>query len=124
MREEYMSRERFINALVREYRSAYERREKLALGTAGYLEIEIKSTTDRYQLIIRGNEFPSLWYILATKHECSVEGLKAAHQEASEIMFEAMQKLSEILDEPVSIGIKPVSFFHGWFTEAATPGSE
>jgi hypothetical protein len=118
MREEYLSRDRFITALVREYRSAYDKRDALDLGNAGYLEIEIKSTTDRYQLIMRGNEFPSQWYIHITKYQCSVDGLKAAHQEASEIMFEAVQKLSEILGEPVSIGIKPVSFFHGWFTEA------
>lgn len=124
MREDYITRERFINALVREYRSAYERREAQALGNAGFLEIEIKSTNDRYQLIIRGNEFPSQWYVHVTRHQCNIEGLKAAHLDASEIMFEAVQKLSEILDEPVSIGIKPVSFFHGWFTEAATTGSE
>lgn len=124
MREDYITRERFISALVREYQSAHDKRDVGALGNAGYLEIEIKSTTDRYQLIIRGNEFPSQWYVHVTKHKCSVEGLKAAHLEASEIMFAAVQKLSEILGEPVSIGIKPVSFFHGWFIEAATKGSE
>jgi len=124
MREEYITRERFIAALVREYQSAYNKRDVLALGNGSDLEIEIKSTTDRYQLIIRGNEFPSQWYIHVTKYKCSVEGLKAAHQEASEIMFEAVQKLSEILGEPVSIGIRPVSFFHGWFIEAVTTGYE
>lgn len=118
MFEEYLTRKRFIAALVREYRAAYGKRDKLALGNAGYLEIEIQPSTDSYRLLMRGNEHASHWYILKTKHLCTVEGLKAAHQVASDIMFEAVQELSEILDVPVSIGIRPVSFFHGWFTEA------
>lgn len=122
-----LTKTRFINALIREHEAIHSNRKKHGRDTfSGYLQIEVDagSQDSTFRLIIRGNSVGTHWMILDTAHPTTPEGMLKAHHDAVDIAFKAVQRISANLDEPASIGVEPMRYYHSWYASKLEGGND
>lgn len=117
---ETITKLRFIDALVTEHKASRAMRAKFGRELFPELlsiEVDCHRGAPVCRLIIRGTVEPMRWIIYETEHPTSPEGLRSAHHEAVDIVYDAVRQIANELNEQAGIGISSMKYYEGWFSE-------